>query len=172
MPFEIVGGSNELHYTWIIEPYRAEDKKKWERVFKENNNDIPGWNWFWDKTSWKVLKNKVKPYEGSINENEDNNDDFNVVASDEWNKLGLDDIVTVDFIGRESIGVEALYQFNNVPFKIVDVDQFGWWVEPVKAEDKQKWKEVKMKYNKDGRFSFWTDQGWNAQKGNVEPYEG
>ena len=154
---------------WWVEPVRSEDKKKWAEVKARHNKK--GSLWYWTSEGWCCFKSNVKPYTDPINENEDN-DDFNVVASDEWNKLGLDDIVTVDFIGRESIGIEALHQFNNVPFKIVDVDIFEWWVEPVKAEDKKKWKEVKMKYNKDGMLSFWTDQGWNTNKENVEPYDG
>jgi hypothetical protein len=171
IPFKIVGEEEvDDGSAWWVEPARAEDKQKWKKVKARHNKN--GSLWYWTSEGWCCFKSNVKPYTGSLNEDEDNNDDFNVVASDEWNKLGLDDIVLVDFIGRENIGIEALYQFNNVPFKIVDVNSDGWWVEPVKAEDKQKWKEVKMKYNNHSMLWYWTHQGWNTNKENVEPYEG
>ena len=108
-----------------------------------------------------------------INE-EEQDDDFNVTPDEkEWNQLDIGDIVTVDF-KKDGAG-RSLLQFTGIPFKIVGEKEVAagsaWWVEPARAEDKQKWKEVKMKYNKNGRFSFWADQGWNTNKENVEPYE-
>ena len=166
-PFEI---TQEYTSEYRVFPVRAEDKKKWAEVFSGISYSIV-------KIGWSANKENVKPYIGPINEN--NDDDFNVTPDEkEWNVLDIGSIVTVDF--KEETNRDDLsdvWQFTGIPFKIVsedEVDDDLWYVEPYRAEDKIKWKETHEIYLKRHNFkpTFWTDQGWEASKENVKPYQG
>ena len=80
VPFEIVNEINlgDEEYWWV-EPYKNKDKEKLKKIINTLTNNK------WEKETYGmwVMKKNVEPYQGPINE--DNDDDFTVDAPKNWN---------------------------------------------------------------------------------------